>query len=379
MAASTSKAFLGDIYVDDIATSCSSALDIVTKHTGVYFKDRSRKGCLRANVDIRRPEPLYRPLSSRYSVFHANWRKQNSSLRHGPWLKNFSVTSPACFSAGPAQEVSCDGSTPDDQLANSSLSLEQPIGRERTLKLVSGSCYLPHPAKEETGGEDAHFICSDRQAIGVADGVGGWADVGVNAGIFARELMSNSVRAIQEEPQGSINPLRVLERAHSSTKAKGSSTACIIALTEEGLHAINLGDSGFVVVRDGHTIFKSQFQQHGFNFTYQLESGNGGDLPSSGEVFTIPVAPGDVVIAGTDGLFDNLYYNEITGIVVEAVRDRLEPQIAAQKIAALARHRALDQNRQTPFSAAAQEAGFRYYGGKLDDITVVVSYITEHN
>lgn len=50
------------------------------------------------------------------------------------------------------------------------------------------------------------------------------------------------------------------------------------------LHAINLGDSGFVVIRDGRTIFKSQFQQHGFNFTYQLESGNGGDLPSSGEV-----------------------------------------------------------------------------------------------
>lgn len=52
----------------------------------------------------------------------------------------------------------------------------------------------------------------------------------------------------------------------------------------QGLHAINLGDSGFIVVRDGCTIFRSPVQQHGFNFTYQLESGNGGDLPSSGEV-----------------------------------------------------------------------------------------------
>ncbi|KAK4262195.1 hypothetical protein QN277_027780 [Acacia crassicarpa] len=379
MAASTSKAFLGDVYLDDIATSCSSTLDNITKHTGVYFKDRSRKGCMRVSVNVRRPEPLNGPLSYRYSIFYANWRRQNSGLCHGPWLKNFSVTSPARFSAGAAQEVSCDGSTPDDQLSNSSLSPEQPIGSEETLKLVSGSCYLPHPAKEETGGEDAHFICSDRQAIGVADGVGGWADVGVNAGIFARELMSNSVRAIQEEPQDSINPLRVLERAHSCTTAKGSSTACIIALNDKGLHAINLGDSGFVVIRDGRTIYKSHFQQHGFNFTYQLESGNGGDLPSSGEVSAMPVAPGDVVVAGTDGLYDNLYNNEITAIVVEAVREGLEPQIAAQKIAALARHRAMDRNRQTPFSVAAQEAGFRYQGGKLDDITVVVSYITELN
>ena len=143
-----------------------------------------------------------------------------------------------------------------------------------------------------------------------------------------------------------------------------------------GLQAINLGDSGFVVVRDGSTIFQSPVQQHGFNFTYQLESGSGADLPSSGQVFLIPVAPGDVIIAGTDGLFDNLYNNEVTAVVVHAVRAGLEPQVTAQKIAALARQRALDKNRQTPFSTAAQEAGFRYYGGKLDDITVVVSYTT---
>lgn len=94
------------------------------------------------------------------------------------------------------------------------------------------------------------------------------------------------------------------------------------------------------------------------------------------QVFTIPVAPGDVIIAGTDGLFDNLYSNDIAALVVQATRASLKPQVTAQKIAALARQRAQDKNRQTPFSAAAQEAGFRYYGGKLDDITVVVSYIT---
>lgn len=53
---------------------------------------------------------------------------------------------------------------------------------------------------------------------------------------------------------------------------------------QQGLHAINLGDSGFIVVRDGCTVFQSPVQQHGFNFTYQLESGTGGDLPSSGQV-----------------------------------------------------------------------------------------------
>jgi hypothetical protein len=61
---------------------------------------------------------------------------------------------------------------------------------------------------------------------------------------------------------------------------------------------------------------------------------------------------------------------------VHAIRTGLGPEAAAQKIAALARQRAVDRNQQTPFSTAAQDAGYRYYGGKLDDITVVVSYIT---
>ncbi|KAK7252899.1 hypothetical protein RIF29_37160 [Crotalaria pallida] len=354
MATSTSNnAVLGDAYVDDLVSGCVSVLDL-TKPAAVYFKDGTSKGCLRASVILRRQQPLYGSLFG-CSAFDASWTWRN------PNSKKFRVAS----SARAAHDVSFEGS-PNHQTT---------VGG-KTLKMLSGSSYLPHPDKEETGGEDAHFICTEEQAIGVADGVGGWADVGVNAGLFAQELISNSVRAVQEEPKGSFNPARVLEKAHSSTKAKGSSTACIVALIDEGLHAINLGDSGFIVVRDGCTIFRSPVQQHGFNFTYQLESGNGGDLPSSGEVFTIPVAPGDVVVAGTDGLFDNLYNNEITAVVVHAVRAGLEPQATAQKIAALARQRALDKTRQTPFSTAAQEAGFRYYGGKLDDITVVVSYIT---
>lgn len=53
----------------------------------------------------------------------------------------------------------------------------------------------------------------------------------------------------------------------------------------QGLHAINLGDSGFTVVRDGTTVFQSPVQQHGFNFTYQLGCGDsGGDMPRSGQV-----------------------------------------------------------------------------------------------
>ncbi|KAL7124407.1 hypothetical protein ABFS83_14G046600 [Erythranthe nasuta] len=380
MAACGSRSALIDCSISNLTTSIPGQRGAAASHSSSARIRNSFENVGKLTMSLGSKEQPNNFLLYGYFVYNVAKRKGNENPFLGFGFEGFHNISPSYSSASTAADVTFDNPMKEEHHSNSADSSNLNIPIDRTLKLKSGSCYLPHPDKEETGGEDAHFICIDEQAIGVADGVGGWADLGVDAGKYARELMSNSVYAIQEEPRGSIDPARVLEKAHTKTKAKGSSTACIIALTNQGLHAINLGDSGFMVIRNGCTVFRSPIQQHDFNFTYQLESGNAGDLPSSGQVFTIPVAPGDVVIAGTDGLFDNLYNNDVTSVVVHAMRAGLGPQVTAQKIAALARQRAQDKNRQTPFSAAAQEAGFRYYGGKLDDITVVVSYITnDHN
>ncbi|XP_051150082.1 probable protein phosphatase 2C 55 isoform X3 [Andrographis paniculata] len=235
----------------------------------------------KATMSLSNKEKLNNFLHCGYFTVSLAKTKGNRNSFLGVGFECLHISSRACSSTGTAPEVSMDSMK--EELHSSSDPPELNVPIDRTLKLNSASCYLPHPDKEETGGEDAHFICTDEQAIGVADGVGGWADLGIDAGQYARELMSNSANAIREEPRGSIDPARVLEKAYSSTKAKGSSTACIIVLTNQGLHAINLGDSGFMVVRDGCTVFKSPVQQHDFNFTYQLANGDAGDLPSSGQ------------------------------------------------------------------------------------------------
>ncbi|KAK4355260.1 hypothetical protein RND71_024231 [Anisodus tanguticus] len=280
-----------------------------------------------------------------YQYFTTNVAKRselNPNKRFG--LEGFRNLSQECFSF--------DTSKGTEQVVDVVDSSEKKI----PLKLNSGSFYLPHPAKAKTGGEDAHFICTLTQAIGVADGVGGWADLGIDAGLYARELMSHSLAAIQEEPKGSIDLIRALEKAYVRTKAKCSSTACIVPLTDGGLYAVNLGDSGFMLVRNGSPVFKSPSQQHGFNFPYQLDCNNAGDSPSSAMVFKIVVAPGDVLIAGH-------------GSWLRASDDCSEDSKLAQQ-------RAMDQTKSSPFSDGAREAGFEYHGGKLDDITVVVSYVT---
>ena len=72
------------------------------------------------------------------------------------------------------------------------------------LKFVSKARMIPHPSKANRkyvlpphgGGEDAYFIDDSLNCVGVADGVGGWALHGVDAGIFARQLMVISSRTL---------------------------------------------------------------------------------------------------------------------------------------------------------------------------------------
>jgi protein phosphatase PTC7 len=56
------------------------------------------------------------------------------------------------------------------------------------LRLETGHSMIAHPGKKN-GGEDACFVHegATHSAIGVADGVGGWASRGIDAGIYARE------------------------------------------------------------------------------------------------------------------------------------------------------------------------------------------------
>ena len=52
----------------------------------------------------------------------------------------------------------------------------------------------------------------------------------------------------------------------------GSSTACVVALHKEErtMYTANLGDSGFLLIRDGEVVHRSVEQQHYFNTPFQL-------------------------------------------------------------------------------------------------------------
>ncbi|ONI12470.1 hypothetical protein PRUPE_4G167000 [Prunus persica] len=244
------------------------------------------------------------------------------------------------------------------------------------MRMICGSYYWPKEDKLKPEGDDAHFICAQEQTIGVADGVGGWAKHGVDAGQYARELTCNSIMSVQK--QTIVDPRRVLNEAYADTKCEGSSTACIVTLRETGvLHFVNVGDSGLMVFRNYKLLYMSPREQRSFNCPYQLGNSRGSDNPCSATEIEIRVFPGDIVVLGTDGLWDNMYPNEIEQVVLGNMRESrvMKPQALACLLADLAWLRSLDKDSFSPYSKAAQDAGKNHPGGKMDDITVVVGHI----
>jgi len=239
------------------------------------------------------------------------------------------------------------------------------------LKLSSGAASIPHPAKKHKGGEDAHFISADNNIIGVADGVGGWEALGVDSGLYSRSLM-NYARISADA--GNKNPLELLKIAHERcTDIQGSTTACIISICDNKLHAANLGDSGFLIIRNGSVMYKTKEQQHYFNCPYQI--GSSRDVPEDAQKIVFDdLQSGDIIVAATDGVFDNLFTDAIVKIVNESIN--LEPTEIAQRIASAAHTTGCDPTVFTPFQDGAQKTGQIWQGGKLDDITCVVARVS---
>ena len=74
---------------------------------------------------------------------------------------------------------------------------------------------------------------------------------------------------------------------------------------------------------------------------------------------------GDIIIVGTDGLFDNLFAEQILMLSNE------NPG-SAEYIGNVAVSASFRKDIETPYSSKAKENGIFYQGGKMDDISLLV-------
>lgn len=271
--------------------------------------------------------------------------------------------------------------------------------RERDFRLLTAACGFPKISTRFSAllnrgqyGDDASFVARYKSAdvLGVADGVGGWRTYGVDPSRFSYSLMHTCERLVLA---GKFNPrcpsgliaASYYELLENREQVIGSSTACIVVLnrSDHVMYTANIGDSGFLVMRQGHIVHRSEEQQHYFNTPFQLSlpppniSGLvHSDSPESAETLSFPVEEGDLILLATDGLFDNLPESVIVKQLSKLRDHTMENmQKMANSLALQARKLAFDANYLSPFSLRARANGIDAVGGKPDDITVLLASV----
>jgi len=215
---------------------------------------------------------------------------------------------------------------------------------------VHKTVIIPHDEKKFRGGEDSAST-SDHLLV-VADGVGGWANKGVNPGHFSRLLTKQIVEKFAlNEPEGvhgtddgekkkDNNPSYLKELMHSAnhyaaSKHLGSATCTIVRLLNSNLlETLNVGDSGYSIHRrvtssdndsaessdttnEGKPILPEEMEvvyasipgQKGFNFPYQLGGPEHGDVVAevADGPYTHDLQDQDIIVVFSDGVGDNLH------------------------------------------------------------------------
>ncbi|TNM89992.1 hypothetical protein fugu_004226 [Takifugu bimaculatus] len=247
--------------------------------------------------------------------------------------------------------------------------------------LKKGMCY----------GDDACFIARHRSAdvLGVADGVGGWRDYGVDPSQFSSTLMKTCERLVKEGRFVPSSPVGVLTTSYYEllqNKVPLLEGMFLNPAAVTGCTQANLGDSGFLVVRGGEVVHRSDEQQHYFNTPFQLSIAPPGaegavlsDSPDAADSSSFDVQLGDIILTATDGLFDNMPDYMILQELKKLKNTNYESiQQTAQSIAEQAHILAYDPNYMSPFAQFACDNGLNVRGGKPDDITVLLSIVAEY-
>jgi len=256
-------------------------------------------------------------------------------------------------------------------------------------------------------------------SFGVADGVGGWIESGVDPAIFSQSLMYHAHRYARnawagepeidptldyeerEQVEGwELTPYNGLALAFGGVLREkyvqaGSSTACMLTLNSSSglLRSANLGDSGYSIIRSSNVIYREKVQTHFFNCPKQLTKlpDNPGrkfsrmcdDSPEEANTHSIRLRDGDIVVAYTDGFSDNVFPSDMLAICARTQAGRTgatedeQVQTIADNMVLYARQCMSDRQKVSPFEKEARREGMFFRGGKMDDVTVVVALVRE--
>lgn len=148
----------------------------------------------------------------------------------------------------------------------------------------------------------------------------------------------------------------------------------------ESVPARIVGPKQTAMTQTNTILLRSKPQQLTFNHPYQLGTDTHCETAADADLYKGSLKAGDVIVMGTDGLFDNLHDHEILDVLAHPAHiASSSPGTLAKRLADLARARAMTATAvDTPWSSEIRKMDPSIEPcGKLDDITVLVSVVTE--
>lgn len=304
---------------------------------------------------------------------------------------------------------------PPPFLSPPSGSFSDALSTHDTPHLVTGEVI-----RGRTNGDDAvfasdHFICAN-------DGVGAWSTrPRGHAGLWARLILHFWADEVEHSLSRNPDPVATLQAAYERTQDATSepnewlgttTTAGAQLYYEEAagapsspeekesgpeksnkkehgeaagptplLYVTNLGDSQVMVIRPSTRaiVYKTTEQWHWFDCPRQLGT-NSPDTPRTDAVVdAVPIRTGDIVLAMSDGVIDNLWAHEIVEIVCDSAEQwqkgdghhkwaRNGMHFVAHELVDRAKKIALDPFAESPFMEHAIEEGLPSEGGESNAV-----------
>mmetsp|Transcript_41346 Transcript_41346/g.88819 ORF Transcript_41346/g.88819 Transcript_41346/m.88819 type:complete len:410 (+) Transcript_41346:117-1346(+) len=311
-----------------------------------------------------------------------------------------------------------------EQLHRREQHLAEQYQKNKPLCFVSGTYQQTHPAKAQSGHIDADVTLVSPMLLGVADGVSQIAEYGLDPSKLPKQLLKacETLAIEQLVPDGMkmkegayAGPAALMKQAFLNTEALGSTTALLAILdnntTIHGkphpmLAVLSVGDCEILVLRWSpgdmndpvpglKAIFHTEMQRIEGHAQCPLQIARVDDridpnfderiplevIEHGGALHCVSIYEGDIVLMGSDGVFDNLFLDEVVDICNEIiVRDptgKFEPTEQALLQEAAIRVVEACHNKTRPDRFGQYQDTPIGRGGKRDDTCCVVSEVVE--
>ncbi|KAJ6591519.1 hypothetical protein DFH09DRAFT_1137227 [Mycena vulgaris] len=274
----------------------------------------------------------------------------------------------------------------------------------------------PKAVQTKECGEDFFFHVNMRNksgvCLGVADGVTGWLESGVDPALFSQALMYHAHRYSRsawagepevdptldyeerEQVEGwELTPYECMDLAYGGVLREKRVEAASLFTRHSAMQTLeifSLGDSGFSIIRASSVFYTQPVQTHFFNCPKQLTklpppTGKRFtracvDSPREAERYHAQLRDGDIIVAYTDGLTDNVFPHELVDICSPDPEagdsDDAQAQSMADRLVIHARECMAAKARVSPFERHAAREGMFFPGGvSLAPVTVVVALV----